>query len=473
MSWYLKASTGGNAKATNAIGLYLMRGWVLPKDIEKAESYFREAIKMEKLPDAQFNLAELLSEKAYNIVAGKNADDEYEARKQREKTDSLYKEIKELYGAAAKEGHMEAQYRNALFDMLNLEYGNEREIPSDEMFKVAVQGKPYAWEILGAGLISPRFGKYGDTDVKPMMKIEDFEHYDIVARMRAKSKDNAEYENPLSILKTAAKDGNTIAARSMALIYGTDNKEVATKSVKLYHTAAKQGDSIALCNLATCYLNGWGMETRNVAGAVKLYRKAIEIGTASLERDTAKLKNPDMSALEKMAWDIHLKAIRWSIASAQYHLGLCLCAGAGIEQNVEESKKMLLLAQKNGCEDAETELSRIEGEEKQKQYQRDLDRKHNERLQRMQMRQRASQPQTQDTKSSQNSVVVRSIEDQQQPVDTRTRQPQPDGTEEAGFRGLFKKAIEMSTEPGAESSERDGTTPASQQWPFGRRSRRK
>lgn len=488
MTLYLKASSGGNAKATNAIGLYLMRGWVLPKDLDKAEFYFREALKQQKLPDAQFNLAELLAEKAYSIVAGKKeSDDEYEAQKLREKTRNLYKEMRELYGAAAKEGHEKAQYRNALFHMLNLEYGRDRNKPGDEMFRVAMQGKPYAWEILGASLISSKFGEYGDEDVKPAMSLKDFEHYDIVARMRDKSKDDAEYENPLSLLKTAAKDGNAIAARSLALalIYAKsvdkpkfqtmNEKDAATmtKAVKLYHEAAKQGDSIALCNLATCYLNGWGVTNQNASGAVKLYRKAIELGTSALERETAKLKAPDMSALEKMAWELHLKAIRWSIASAQTHLGICLYKGVGAEQNTEESLKMLDLAHKNGCYAAKQNLSQIKSEEKSKQWKREFDRKENEKLQRIQMRQRSSQPQVQDEKSSQNSVPVRSIEEQHQPIDTRTQQSQPDGAGETGFRGLFKRAVEMSTEPGTESSERGGTAPTSQQWPFGRRSRRK
>ena len=375
---YGKIADQGDATAQNRMGEYCRDGLGgIERNIDEAEQWFRKASKQE-LSDAQFNLADILAEKVYSIVDRKDADDdEFEARERQKKLHGLYKEMKELYEAAAKQGHKGAQYRKALYEMLTIEYDGRRRI-SDKIFKVAAQGTPYAWEILGASLLSSDFEsqEHRYEDVKSAKKIEDFKQYDDSANMLRRSngekaQDGTEYENPLSILKAAAKGGNAMAARSLALIYDRsvfhpsypqtmNEKDAATmaKVVKLYHVAAEQGDPIALCNLATCYLNGWGVEELNTFEAVKLYRKAIEDGTAAHERDVAKLKGCGMSALEKMAWGLYLKTIRWGIASAQFHLGVCLYKAVGVEQNIEEARSMLTLAHKNGCRAAREILSK-------------------------------------------------------------------------------------------------------------------
>lgn len=356
VKWYHKAAEDGEAFAQNKMGECYEYGLAgTKKDLAEAEKWYRGAAKG-GIVTAQFKLAEMMVERAYKIASEKgDDDDEYEIKKRREKVRRLCNEVDKLYQSAANEGHKEAQYSYVLFKMFDTSsFERNHERPELELFKNAAQGRPYAWELLGACLINPEF----DEDFKSMLRVDSFDlyHYDITKTDEEKGYD------PFLILKKAAKGENAIAARSLALIYDSsakdwekqmkdeaaakerrlsrgsrrgrfalqvenDNTEVekpknemTVKAVKWYGEAAKHGDPIALCKLAQCHSNGVGFEMCDDEEALKLYRKAVELGKTMLDRDTVKLEAERMSAMEKIAWQkLHLMVIQGAVTYAQNH----------------------------------------------------------------------------------------------------------------------------------------------------------
>ena len=61
LHWFLRAAALGHAMAANMAGRCHEQGWGTPPDFDKAAHWYRQALKLGDLPEARYNLANLMA----------------------------------------------------------------------------------------------------------------------------------------------------------------------------------------------------------------------------------------------------------------------------------------------------------------------------------------------------------------------------------------------------------------------------
>lgn len=132
--------------------------------------------------------------------------------------------------------------------------------------------------------------------------------------------------------------------------------ELYKKSLKGMEKLAEKGDLDAMCNLGTCYLNGYSVEVDSLK-ALEWFNKAAE---ADYVRGYDRLgwyyfslqPNPDYAnAVENFS-----KAAEMNYASSQYCLGFIYANGYGVEKNEIKSFNLYKKAAEQGNVYAQSEL---------------------------------------------------------------------------------------------------------------------
>ena len=131
-------------------------------------------------------------------------------------------------------------------------------------------------------------------------------------------------------------------------------------AVKLWKKAADLGYASAQKDLGWCYSEGLGV-TQNDEEAVKWYYKAAEMGDAFGQRNLGYCyrfgKGVTQNKEEAVKW--YRKAAEQGDSAAQFNLGLCYKNGTGVRQNKAEARKWLQKAADQGNQAAADELKKL------------------------------------------------------------------------------------------------------------------
>lgn len=159
---------------------------------------------------------------------------------------------------------------------------------------------------------------------------------------------------PASLL-IAAKQGDPLALFEVAARYsegrGVDGN--FAEAAKWYKMAADKGFAPAMYRLANLYENGSGVE-RNVETARHYYELAAEKGNASAMHNLAVMHASGATGTQDYptAAKWFGKAAELGVSDSQFNLAILNARGNGVPQNLVESYKWFAIAAKAGDKDA-------------------------------------------------------------------------------------------------------------------------
>lgn len=233
-------------------------------------------------------------------------------------------------GAAAEQGHAEAQYQLAMWYEADDDVEKSPALAIHWLEKAVVQGHAKAqvrsWEHYRENL----FGTGDDArGVKLLTKLA--EKGDLVAQgylgrlYESGTGVRKDYKLALHWLGKAAALGNAMARYDLGMKYlkGTGVKKDLPLAMNYLHQAAKQGCADAQYNLGTWYLDGNGVEMN-----------------------------------EKLAFDLLSAAAEQGCMEAQQTLAFMYAAGSGVEKNLTLRRHWLTKAAEQGLDSAQLELGR-------------------------------------------------------------------------------------------------------------------
>ena len=184
---------------------------------------------------------------------------------------------------------------------------------------------------------------------------------------------------PIEEVKAKAEAGDPASEAELGLRYkhGEGVAKDQLEAMKWYRKAAEQNYALAQNSLGVCYEQGEGVQ-KDPVEAVKWYRRAAEqnlalaqynLGLCYAKRvpmnEKEKLlgvaEDPDARALEAVKW--YRKAAEQNFAAAQYDLGMCYQYGKGVAEDSVEAYKWLLLAARQGDEDAKNYMTWMESKQ--------------------------------------------------------------------------------------------------------------
>lgn len=150
--------------------------------------------------------------------------------------------------------------------------------------------------------------------------------------------------------------GLYLAADLIGLIYKFEKNDLK-EAVKWYKKGAEKGDRLCQCDLAECYLMGYGVE-ENDYEAFKWYKESAEQGYA--------LAQAGIGKCYYNGWGTEVdynQAVKWYKASAdqgnddgQYGLAVCYIYGDGVAQDEQYAVELLTLAAEQGHAIAQARL---------------------------------------------------------------------------------------------------------------------
>eukprot|EP00761_Pharyngomonas_kirbyi_P005657 gb/GECH01005662.1/.p1 GENE.gb/GECH01005662.1/~~gb/GECH01005662.1/.p1 ORF type:complete len:736 (+),score=149.34 gb/GECH01005662.1/:1-2208(+) len=231
------ASKWGNPEGEYHYALLLEQGWGVPRDIDRALSYYKSAA-AQKHSEA---LA-IWERKEGMREAEKNYQNGLKYKEGKEGFEQDENEAFRCFKQAAQHGHGISQLNVAIDYYYGI--GVEKNIH-----------KAFEW-----------FEKtpLNNSDVQTQLGV------DLI-------KQN-EYSKAFKMLKTAASKGNTSAQRNLGFLYfygfGVDKKNYS-ESRRLWEQASKKSDTRAKANLGLMYQNGFGVE-KDLNQALTLYEDAVE-----------------------------------------------------------------------------------------------------------------------------------------------------------------------------------------------------
>ncbi|MFC3163013.1 peptidoglycan-binding protein [Ciceribacter thiooxidans] len=156
-------------------------------------------------------------------------------------------------------------------------------------------------------------------------------------------------------LVIAAKQGDPLALFEVAARYsegrGVDGD--FAEAAKWYKMAADKGFAPAMYRLANLYENGSGVE-RNVETARHYYELAAEKGNASAMHNLAVMHASGATGTQDYptAAKWFGKAAEFGVSDSQFNLAILNARGNGVPQNLVESYKWFAIAAKAGDKDA-------------------------------------------------------------------------------------------------------------------------
>ena len=261
-----------------------------------------------------------------------------------------------LFGAAAEEGHAEAQFS------LGMMYARGEGVEKNEAQAVwwlrlaAKQGYAYAQDILES--MSESEGateSVGGSDTPRDSDIETTQTFDeaVAAYKRG------DYATALRGFSPLAERGNALAQVFLALMYvhgrGVSRNDV--EAMRWYRRAAEQGNAPAQYGLGSIYANGRGVPQSDTE-AVRWFRQAAEQSVAAAQYDLAVMyvngRGVSQNDTEAMRW--FRLAAEQGYAKAQDELGLMYLNGRGVPQNDAEAVRWFRQAAKRNHARAQDNL---------------------------------------------------------------------------------------------------------------------
>ncbi|NML74955.1 peptidoglycan-binding protein [Rhizobium sp. S-51] len=156
-------------------------------------------------------------------------------------------------------------------------------------------------------------------------------------------------------LALAAKQGDRLALFEIASRY-TEGRGVPgdfAEAAKWYQLSADKGFAPAQYRLANLYEKGTGVP-RDIAKAKQLYQQAADAGNASAMHNLAVIYASGSDGAQDYA-----KAVEWfaeaaehGVSDSQFNLAILYARGNGVQQNLEASYKWFALVAKEGDKDA-------------------------------------------------------------------------------------------------------------------------
>ncbi|MDR0705316.1 MAG: sel1 repeat family protein, partial [Planctomycetaceae bacterium] len=150
----------------------------------------------------------------------------------------------------------------------------------------------------------------------------------------------------IRLLQKEAEQGFAVAQFALGLYYRyldsdeDTEKEETKEAFKWFRKAAEQGHVGAQCNLARCYLNGWGVD-EDYAKTFEWFRKAAEQGYAQAQFDVGYCFKEGWGVakndIESVKW--YRKAAEQGNSEAQKYLGNCYAKGIGVDKDDAEAFK--------------------------------------------------------------------------------------------------------------------------------------
>ena len=242
-----------------------------------------------------------------------------------------------LFGAAAEEGHAEAQFS------LGMMYARGEGVEKNETQAVrwlrlaAKQGYAYAQDILdNMSEIEGATESVGGSDASGDSDIETAQTFDEAVA----AYERGDYTTALRGFSPVAERGNALAQVFLALMYvdGRGVPQNDVEAIRWYRKAAEQGNAPAQYGLGSMYGNGRGV-SQSDSEAVRWFRLAAEQNVAAAQYDLAVMYANDRGVPQN-----DTEAVRWfrlaaeqGYAKAQDELGLMYFNGRGVPQNDAEA----------------------------------------------------------------------------------------------------------------------------------------
>ncbi len=156
-------------------------------------------------------------------------------------------------------------------------------------------------------------------------------------------------------LVTAAKEGDPLALFEIAARYteGRGVEKSLTEAARWYQLSADKGFAPAQYRLANLYEKGTGIE-RNIEAASRYYQQAADAGNASAMHNLAVINASGSNGKQDYA-----KAAEWfgkaaelGVSDSQFNLAILYARGNGVQPDLEASYKWFAIAAKGGDTDA-------------------------------------------------------------------------------------------------------------------------
>lgn len=171
-----------------------------------------------------------------------------------------------------------------------------------------------------------------------------------------------EYDTAFDLFKRAANYDDTEAQFMLGICYlnGYGTQINIKKAVKWFEEAAENEHAGALYELGFYYENN----TRQMDKAVEYYNRAADLGNADALYMLGCLSYRGIAPVTcdyDTAKNYFQQAADKNHARALYMLGVCYEFGTGVEQNVEEARKLYEKSVAGGCERAAVALRCLDG----------------------------------------------------------------------------------------------------------------
>ncbi|MBE5738723.1 MAG: sel1 repeat family protein [Clostridiales bacterium] len=143
------------------------------------------------------------------------------------------------------------------------------------------------------------------------------------------------------------------------IIYSSDDYDEPNVAFDCFMKSASMGNDRAMCNVAMCYLDGYGVE-QDFESAAKYYKQAADLGNVkAMYRYGDMCLNADYgmsNAIEGI--DYITRAAYKGYADAQYSLGTCYNEGYAVSVDKVSARMWLERAVQNGSEEAQDYLDK-------------------------------------------------------------------------------------------------------------------